>query len=103
MVTFFHGNDAEMGMAGPHSGRIFGPTPSSALVEPHVLTVHGQTAYGYRAIHDKPEALRESGRVMQAVTVRSLLEWKQGGSIMTLTSQTELSLSQLVAIANRCQ
>jgi len=102
VVTFFHGNDAAMGMAGPHSGRIFGPAARSVLVEPHVLKVHGQTAYGYRAIHDKPEALRAAGRVIQAVMYRSFLEWEQGGSIMILTSQTELSLDQLTAIANSC-
>jgi len=102
VVTLFHGNDAAMSMAGPHSGRIFGPAQPSALVEPHVLKVHGQTAYGYRAVHDKPEALRKSGRVIQAVMYRSLLVWKQGGSVMTLTSQAELALSQLVAIANSC-
>jgi hypothetical protein len=33
---------------------------------------------------------------------RSLLIWKQRGTTMTLTSQTELSLDQLVAIANGC-
>lgn len=102
VVTFFHGNDAEMGMAGPYSGLVFGPAARSVLVEPHLLTVHGQTAYGYRAIHDKPEALRVAGRVLQAVMYRSLLEWKQGGSIMTLTSGSELTLSQLTAIANSC-
>lgn len=102
VVTFFHGNDAEMDMAGPHSGLIFRPTPKSALVEPHVAKVHGQTAYGYRAIHDKPEALRASGHVVQAVMFRSFLEWKQRGSFMTLASQTELSFDRLVAIANSC-
>jgi len=40
--------------------------------------------------------------VTRAVMFRSFLEWKQRGSFMTLSSQTELSFDRLVAIANSC-
>lgn len=99
VVGYFKSSDAVLSVPPPGS-YVAGPITGNSVVKPQQLTVKGLPAWGFQ--NDRGIVAVDSAGRREGSTVRSLLTWNEGSTALELTSPSQLTLSDLVSLANNC-
>lgn len=96
---YFKSTDAILSTPAPGS-YVAGPIQGNAVVTPQNITVKGLPAWGFQ--NDRGLVRDDAAGTTTGSTVRSLLTWNEGSTALELTSLSQLTLSDLISIANSC-
>lgn len=99
VVGYFKSSDAMLSAPAP-GAYVAGPIQGNAVVKPQSLTVKGLPAWGFQ--NDQGLVRDDVAGTTMGSTVRSLLTWNEGSAALELTSPSQLTLGDLVSIANSC-